>query len=290
MRARTSCQNTTAPKTQTTSPTTPHFQRFSPKWSAIWAPHRLKSRPRRHQLGELHYTSLRHAARRLRVVQTPATAGVEGTGGAGGHGRLRDAGLAAAPVGGGRAWPGFEATHNRASTAGAEGADRTRGLRCQAAAPVGDGRAWPDNAPTRRAKLAARTPRGRAAAHGRTKQHGPEQQREGRCTRYGAQHPIRRGALPTDRVQHTQSQEQTRNLRDAGQAAVPVGDGWAWPDNEATRRAKLAARTTRGRADAHGCTKQHDPQPQLSRRSADTPRRTVAAIRDGNAGGGQPVA
>ena len=126
MRARTSCQNTAAPKTQTTSPTTPHFQRFSPKWSAIWAPHRLKSRPHRHQSGELHYTSLRHAARRLRVVQTPATAGVEGTGGAGGHGRLRDAG--------------------------------------QAAAPVGGGRAWPDNEPTRRAKLAARTSRGRAAA------------------------------------------------------------------------------------------------------------------------------
>ena len=59
-------------------------------------------------------------------MQTPATAGVEGTGGAGGHGRLRDAGQAAAPVGGSGAWPGFEATH--------------------------------------RAKLAARTARGRAAA------------------------------------------------------------------------------------------------------------------------------
>ena len=34
-----------------------------------------------------------------------------------------------------------------------------------------------------------------------------------RDTRYGARHPIRRGALPTDRVR-TQSQEQTRNLRD----------------------------------------------------------------------------
>ena len=66
-------------------------------------------------------TRRRHAARRLRVVQTPTTAGVEG-------------------------------------------ADRTRGLRCQAAVPVGDGRAWPDNEPTRRAKLAARTSRGRAAA------------------------------------------------------------------------------------------------------------------------------
>ena len=30
---------TVAPKTQTTSPTTPHFQHFSPKWSAFWALH-----------------------------------------------------------------------------------------------------------------------------------------------------------------------------------------------------------------------------------------------------------
>ena len=49
----------------------------------------------------------------------------------------------------------------------------------------------------------------------------------GRDTRYGARHPIRRGALPTDRVQRTQSQEQTRNLRDDGRntsagAAAPV--------------------------------------------------------------------
>ena len=155
---------------------------------------------------------------------------------------------------------------------------------------MGGGRAWPGFEATHRAKLAARTARGRAAAHGRTKQHGPEQQREGRCTRYGPLHPIRRGALPTDRVQRPESQEQTRNLRDAGQAAVPVGGGWAWPDNESTRRAKLAARTASGRADAHGRVKQPGPQPQLSRSSADTPRRTVAAIRDGDAGGGQPVA
>ena len=42
-------------------------------------------------------------------------------------------------------------------------------------------------------------------------------------------------------------------------AAVPVGGGGAWPDNEATRRAKLAARTARGRAAAHGHTKQPGP-------------------------------
>ena len=48
----------------------------------------------------------------------------------------------------------------------------------------------------------------------------------GHDTRYGARHPIRRGALPTDRVQRTQSQEQTRNLRDDdrhnARAAAPV--------------------------------------------------------------------
>ena len=103
MRARTPCQNTAAPKTQTTSPTTPHFQRFSPKWSAIWAPHRLKSRPRRHQSGELHYTSLQHAARRLRVVQTPgppawrALEEPEGTGGCETRARLRHPWAAAGP-------------------------------------------------------------------------------------------------------------------------------------------------------------------------------------------------
>ena len=33
----------------------------------------------------------------------------------------------------------------------------------------------------------------------------------GRCTRYVAVHPNRRGALPTDRVQCPNAQEQTRN-------------------------------------------------------------------------------
>ncbi len=44
-----------------------------------------------------------------------------------------------------------------------------------------------------------------------------------------------------------------------GQAAEPAGGGGAWPDNESTRRVKLAARTTRGRAAAHGHTKQPGP-------------------------------
>ena len=127
---------------------------------------------------------------------------------------LRDASQAAAPVGGGRAWPGFETTRR------AEGSRRGR----LAGGPP----------PTGAQSSTARNNSARAAA--------PV---TGRCTRYGAQHPIRRGALPTDRVQRPESQEQTRNLRDAGQAAVPVGGGWAWPDNESTRRAEGSRRGRR---------------------------------------------
>ena len=42
-------------------------------------------------------------------------------------------------------------------------------------------------------------------------------------------------------------------------AAVPVGGGGAWPGFETTRRAKLAARTARGRAAAHGHNQQPGP-------------------------------
>ena len=60
------------------------------------------------------------------------------------------AGLAAVPMGGGGAWPGFEATRRSATQAplvwrvpeGPEGL---------AAVPVGGGGAWPDNESTRRA-------------------------------------------------------------------------------------------------------------------------------------------
>ena len=55
-----------------------------------------------------------------------------------------------------------------------------------------------------------------------------------------------------------------------GQAAAPVGGGRAWPDNESTRRAKLAARTVSGRAAAHRCIKQPGParQPSGARNSS----------------------
>ena len=62
-------------KVQTHSAKTGFFHRFSPNGSALWRPHPLDSRPRRHQSGgiALHggSTRRRHAARRLRVVQNP---------------------------------------------------------------------------------------------------------------------------------------------------------------------------------------------------------------------------
>ena len=65
----------TTRKTQITSPTTRHFQRISPRWSAFWVPHRLRLGPHRDQLGgfALHEapTRRRHATRRLHVVQNP---------------------------------------------------------------------------------------------------------------------------------------------------------------------------------------------------------------------------
>ena len=74
--------------------------------------------------------------------------------------------LAAVPVGGGGAWPGFEAT--QAPTVWRE-PESPENL---AAVLVGGGRAWPGFETTRRAKLAARTASGRAAAHGHTEQPG----------------------------------------------------------------------------------------------------------------------
>ena len=60
-----------------------------------------------------------------------------------------------------------------------------------AAVPVGGGRAWPGFETTRRAKLAARTASGRAAAHGHTKQPGPTSQarRRPEHQRRHKQHP-----------------------------------------------------------------------------------------------------
>ena len=67
--------DTVVPKTQTTSPLAACFQCFSPRWSAIWAPHHCKPRPRRYQAGGIApckgATRRRHAARGLRMAQNP---------------------------------------------------------------------------------------------------------------------------------------------------------------------------------------------------------------------------
>ena len=57
-----------------------------------------------------------------------------------------------------------------------------------------------------------------------------------------------------------------------GLAAVPVGGGGAWPGFETTRRAKLAARTARGRAAAHG----HNQQPGPTKMPAQPPSFTAS--------------
>ena len=95
------------PKTQTTSLLAARFQRFSPRWSAFWAPHYLEPRPRRRQSGGIApckgATRRRHAVRRLCMAQNPHRHQWRA------RCRGRE-GQAAAPVGGGRAWPGFETT------------------------------------------------------------------------------------------------------------------------------------------------------------------------------------
>ena len=90
----------------------------------------------------------------------------------------------------------------------------------------------------------------------------------------------------TDTYQQTTRRQRGGRQRTAGVAALPVGGGRAWPDNESTRRAKLAARTTRGRAAAHEHTKQPGTTsnaaggpPPTSTPSSPAPRATPRAGR-----------
>ena len=66
---------------------------------------------------------------------------------------------------------------------------------------------------------------------------------------------------------HPQHRQYGDSSKAYGIAAVSVSGG-AWPDNEPTRRAKLAARTASGRAAAHGHTKQPDPAGARNTRGA----------------------
>ena len=62
-----------------------------------------------------------------------------------------------------------------------------------------------------------------------------------------------------------------------GLAAVPVGGGRAWPGFEPTRRAKLAARTARGRAAAHRHTQRPGQNTPTTRWPGPTAPETPAA-------------
>ena len=64
-------------------------------------------------------------------------------------------------------------------------------------------------------------PRNPDSRHNRHK-HGGTAPDMGRCTRYVAAHPNRRGALPTDRVQCPNKQEQTRNWHTEPLTATPL--------------------------------------------------------------------
>ena len=150
--------------------------------------------------GGLRHRPLRAAGSRVVISRAAGPDGARNTSGAASNKLDREfrlhrrrggrRGLAAVPVGGGGAWPGFEptrrVTHQRPGAAGVEGAGgsgghrRTGGRRQGlAAVPVGGGGAWPGFEPTRRAKLAARTASGRAAAHRHTQRQGPTKHHNG---------------------------------------------------------------------------------------------------------------
>ena len=123
---------------------------------------------------------------------------------------------------------------------------------------MGGGGAWPGFETTRRATLAARTARGRAAAHGSTKQPG--------------RNNIAKAAAPVT----------GRYTRSEGVHCLRIGCSASSHKNK-----RGICETT---ADTHKAPGTRAPGPQLSRSSANTPRRAVAAICDGDAGDGQPIA
>ena len=177
-------------KTQTHSAKTALFHRFSPNGSALWRPHPLKARTGRQHAGELRHPRLRHAgdtpSEGFAWRKTPFAAGVEGAGGTGRHGRDWWAWLRRprAVVGPGRALNQRVQPHISDPAPlvwrAPEGPEGTGGLRdrsLRAKLACGDlagGRARrrPEHPWGYKRHHAARTARGRAAAHGHTKQPG----------------------------------------------------------------------------------------------------------------------
>ena len=141
-------------------------------------------------------------------------------------------GLAAVPVGGDGAWQSYS---QRPSPTGAKGTGGTGGPGCGAGG--------------RR--------RGLAELFTATYPHWCEGHRRDRRARPGCWW----AATGPGRAIHSDLPPLVRRAPEGpeGQAAVPVGGDGAWPGFEATRRAKLAARTARGRAAAHGHNQQPGP-------------------------------
>ena len=118
--------------------------------------------------------------------------------------------------------------------------------------PGGGGRAWPGFETTRRAKLAARTASGRAAAP--RHQHANKQE----------------NTSPSDNERHTE--RAARSAADGKRAARSAGF-------ETTRRAKLAARTASGRAAAprhQHANKQENTSPSDNERHTERAARSAA--------------
>ena len=114
---------------------------------------------------------------------------------------------------------------------------------------MGGGGAWSDHETTRQAKPQQPSPTGVEGAGGICR--GSGGRRRGLA---GAQ-----DNAPSQTSAHQAPLVWRAPEGPDGLAAVPVGGGGAWPGFETTRRAKLAARTARGRAAAHGHTKQPGP-------------------------------
>ena len=207
-------------KTQTHSAKTALFHRFSPNGSALWRPHPLKARTGRQHAGELRHPRLRHAgdtpSEGFAWRKTPFAAGVEGAGGTGRHGRDWWAWLRRprAVVGPGRALNQRVQPHISDPAPlvwrAPEGPEGTGGLRdrpLRAKLACGDlagGRARrrPEHPWGYKRHHAARTARGRAAAHGHIKQPGPpgHTAQPGTQRQDTAKGPKRRSASDPSRV------------------------------------------------------------------------------------------
>ena len=248
MRARTSCQNTTAPKTQTTSPTTPHFQRF----------HQSGLRFGRHTASSRGLAVANRGNCTTRASDTPTT-------------RRQKASCSAKPP--------------RPPVRRAPEDPEGRGARLRrpwAAAGLGRASRRRAERSSRRGRLAGGPPpMGTQNSPAETTVRGPLHPLRGGtpdqkgCNAYGsgAAHPITRTNAESARQPPTHTRPR--------ELALPGPS--AFSDHQPAFNNRRSVVTNHRSA-------ANSPSTIINRRSADTPRRAVAAIRDGNASGGQPVA